>query len=123
MRQDGMIGGQVEVQPPALLLTFGGVVPRPRDDLCGQTGQPRFFPRMKMPGVGRILHVLVELGLGRREFLHQALEPGFVLVGQRYASQPEIPQLLFDEHMHVGRRIFGHRVSDALVGFLELLVL
>ncbi len=89
--QDRVIGRQVEIQPPPLLVLLYSHPSGPRNSLFGQAGDLRLGRGMKMPGVRRILYVLIKPGLRRCKLLHQFLEPGLFPVRQRNAREPEIP--------------------------------
>ena len=122
MCDDGVISWIVEFQPPSILIQFGRLLTGPVDNLLRQAGHLCLAGCVKMPGVRRVLDVLIEFGLRRRELLHQLLVSRFLFVRQRHTGKPEVPQFLLHEHAHRGRRVLWHGVGDLLVSLLELLV-
>jgi len=88
--------------------------------------QPRdlaFLRHMPGPRVGRIEHVLVELGLQRRQLLDQRFELGFLLCRQRDAGEAEVAQRVLQQLALPGRQPIAFSGENLLVGTVQALVL
>ena len=88
----------------------------------GQAGQFGFLHHIAMPSVGGVQHVLFELGLQLRQFLHDVFVAGFGSRGQAHAGQLEVAQRVVQYLALHGVQPNG-RGLQALVGGMKFLVL
>jgi hypothetical protein len=88
----GLVVRRVEREEPAFELTRlrGGACAL--DDRLRQAGDLTLLRHMPRPGVGRVEHVLVELGLQRGELFDQRFELGLLLRRQRDAGESKVAQ-------------------------------
>lgn len=119
MAQHGVIGWVVQRQQPALAVPLASLGRGARDGLRRHAGKLRLALDRQAPGIGSILHVVLERGLGCRQFLHDRLEAGLRVRGQVDAGQVEITQGLADDALLGRRSILAEPGFDGRVGFLQ----
>ena len=77
-----------------------------------------------LPRLGRIEHVLLELGAELRELSRHVLEPRLLLLGQVDTGEAEIAKRVLDElSLRLGERGESRAFGDRAVGAIERFVL
>ncbi len=120
---DGVIGGVVERQQPALAVALARLGRRAFDGVEREPGELGFTLDVQAPGIRCILHVVLEGRLRRGQLLHDLLEARLGGGRKVHARQVEIPECMTDNAFLRGRRIVAKLCLHGGIGALQVGVL
>ncbi len=123
MHHHGLVVRRIEREEPAFQLARlrGGA--GALDDRLRQAVDLACLGHVPRPRVGRVEHVLVELGLQRRQLFDQRFELGLLVRRQRDAGESEVAQRVLQELALPGCQPIALVGEDRLVRAIQALVL